>query len=84
MLLDAILETHAWASARFKRRTQLECQKLEDQNSGILETEKEQGMCSPTPLSSTSTFSFLSSVSRLRCGAMGLVGMLRFYLQVLS
>lgn len=53
MLLDAILQTHAWASARFKRKTQLECQKLEDQNLRILNTEKEQGMsCSPTPSSS--------------------------------
>lgn len=51
MLLDAVFQMHAWASARFKCKNELECQKLEDQNSRILETEKEQGMCSQTPSS---------------------------------
>ena len=77
MLLDAILQMHAWASGRFKHKTQLEGQKLENQNLRIIKTEAEQGMCSPTPSSSTSAFSFLSSVSKFRCGAIGIVGMLR-------
>ena len=63
MLLDAVLHTHAWASGRFKRRTQLESQKLEDQHLKIIKTEEEQGMCSPTPSSSTSAFSFSFSSS---------------------
>ena len=58
MLLDAILQMHAWASGRFKHKTQLEGQKLENQNLRIIKTEAEQGMCSPTPSSSTSAFSF--------------------------
>jgi hypothetical protein len=77
MLLDAMLQMHAWASGRFKHKTQLEGQKLESQNHRIIKTEAEQGMCSPTPSSSTSALSFLSSVSKFRCGAIGIVGMLR-------
>ena len=76
MLLDAILQMHAWASGRFKHKTQLEGQKLENQNLRIIKTEAEQGMCSPTPSSSTSAFSFLSSVSKFRYGAIGIAGML--------
>ena len=82
MLLDAILQMHAWASGRFKHKTQLEGQKLESQNLRIIKTEAEQGMCSPTPSSLNSAFSFLSSVSKFRYGAIGIVGMLR--LPVLS
>ena len=77
MLLDAVLQMHAWASGRFKHKTQLEGQKLENQNLRIIKTEAEQGTCSPTPSSSTSAFSFLPSVSKFRCGAIGIVGMLR-------
>ena len=77
MLLDAILQMHAWASGRFKHKTQFEGQKLENQNLRIIKTEAEQGMCSPTPSSSTSAFSFLSSVSKFYYGAIGIVGMLR-------
>lgn len=77
MLLDAILQMHAWASGRFKYKTQLEGQKLENQNLRIIKTEAEQGMYSPTPSSSTSAFSFLSSVSKFRYRAIGIVGMLR-------
>ena len=77
MLLDAILQMHAWASGRFKHKTQLEGQKLENQNLRIIKTEAEQGMCSPTPSSSTSALSFLSYVSKFRCGAIGIIGMLR-------
>ena len=77
MLLDAILQMHAWASGRFKHKTQLEGQKLENQNLRIIKTEAEQGMCSPTPSSSTSAFSFSSSVSKFRYRAIGIVGMLR-------
>ena len=77
MLLDAILQMHAWASGRFKHKTQLEGQMLEDQNLRIIKTEAEQGMCSPTTSSSTSAFSFLPSVSKFCYGAVGIVGMLR-------
>ncbi|KAF8155633.1 hypothetical protein B0H34DRAFT_714125 [Crassisporium funariophilum] len=66
MLLDVILETHAWAAARPKRQADLRGEGFEKQISGILETEREQGMsmCSPAP-SSASSFSFASSL-RLR------------------
>ena len=77
MLLDAILQMHAWASGRFKHKTQLEGHKLEDQNLRIIKTEAEQGMCSPTPSSSTSAFSFSSSFSKFCYRAIGIVGMLR-------
>ena len=46
MLLDVILETHAWAAARPKHEHQLEVHKLENQISEVMEREKEQGMCS--------------------------------------
>ena len=86
MILDAILQMHAWASGRFKHKTQLEGQKLEDQNLRIIKTEAEQGMCSPTPSSSTSASPFSFSFSKFRYGAIGIVGMLRFtfHWQVLS
>ena len=78
MILEAVLHTHAWASARFKHKTQLECQKLEDQNSTILKTETEQGMCSPTPSSSTSASSFFPSFTSFHYGIIGIVGMATF------
>jgi len=46
MLLDVILETHAWAAARPKHEHQSEVHKLENQISEVMEREKEQGMCS--------------------------------------
>ncbi|KAF8814776.1 hypothetical protein BYT27DRAFT_7058753, partial [Phlegmacium glaucopus] len=61
MLLEAILQTHAWATSRFKRKAQLECQELENQNHTIINMEREQGMCSPTPSSSISASSLSSS-----------------------
>uniref|UniRef100_A0A8H7XV87 Uncharacterized protein n=1 Tax=Psilocybe cubensis TaxID=181762 RepID=A0A8H7XV87_PSICU len=64
MLLNAILETHAWASARPKHEAAMESQNLEDQISNIMSTEREQGMCSPTP-SISSSFSMSSSFIRL-------------------
>ncbi|KIK68568.1 hypothetical protein GYMLUDRAFT_114669, partial [Collybiopsis luxurians FD-317 M1] len=44
MLLDVILETHAWASARPKFESQLAVQKLENKISDVIEVEKTQGM----------------------------------------
>ena len=73
MLLDVILQTHAWATAPSKCKYDLECKKLEDQNSRILNTEQEQGMCSPTPLSSTSALSLSSSVSKFHYGIVGML-----------
>lgn len=46
MLLEVILETHAWAAARPKHEHQSEVHKLENQISEVMEREKEQGMCS--------------------------------------
>ena len=56
MLLDVIIETQAWASARPKHEAAMESQKLEEQISHILATEREQGMSSPAPSSSSSFF----------------------------
>ncbi|KIM46862.1 hypothetical protein M413DRAFT_63680 [Hebeloma cylindrosporum] len=63
MLLDVIIETHAWASARPKHEAAVESQKLEEQISHIIATEREQGMSSPAPSSSSSFF--VSDSSRL-------------------
>jgi len=52
MLLDIILETHAWASARPKHEAAMETQKLEEHVSRVIE--KEQGMSSPAPSFSSS------------------------------
>lgn len=54
MLLDVILETHAWAAARPKHEHQSEVHKLENQISEVMEREKEQGMC---PSESSSLYS---------------------------
>ncbi|KAJ3516758.1 hypothetical protein NLJ89_g919 [Agrocybe chaxingu] len=58
MLLDCMLEFHAWSSARPKHEASLASQSLEEQISQIMETEKQQGMSSPTPSSSSSLRSF--------------------------
>ncbi|KAG7448728.1 uncharacterized protein BT62DRAFT_929819 [Guyanagaster necrorhizus] len=42
MLLDVILETHAWASARPKQESQVAVQKFEKKISQIMGVEKEQ------------------------------------------
>ncbi|KAK1225094.1 hypothetical protein PQX77_011963 [Marasmius sp. AFHP31] len=44
MLLDLILETHAWSSARPRHESQMAVQKLEQKITDVLEVEKEQGM----------------------------------------
>ncbi len=51
MLLDVVLETHAWASARPKYESQVAVQKFEKKISQVMEVEKEQG-ASPFSLSS--------------------------------
>ncbi len=43
MLLDVVLETHAWASARPKHESQVAVQKFEKKISQVMEVEKEQG-----------------------------------------
>ncbi|KAF8960335.1 hypothetical protein BDZ97DRAFT_1834167, partial [Flammula alnicola] len=52
-LLNAILMTHAWAASRPKHEAMIESRKLEDEISQIMETERQQGMCTPTPSSSS-------------------------------
>jgi len=56
MLLGVIIETHAWASARPRHQTAMDGQKLEEQISHIIAIEREQGMSSPAPSSSSSFF----------------------------
>jgi hypothetical protein len=50
MLLDFLLEAHAWASARPKHDTQVSADRLKAQVQEVMDTEKEQGM-SPCPSS---------------------------------
>ncbi|KAF9078784.1 hypothetical protein BDP27DRAFT_1153118, partial [Rhodocollybia butyracea] len=54
LLLDAIIETHAWAAARPKFESQLAVQKLEQKISDVIEVEKTQGTSFSTPLDSLS------------------------------
>ncbi|GLB42352.1 hypothetical protein LshimejAT787_1103670 [Lyophyllum shimeji] len=42
MLLDAIIETHAWASTRPKHESSLAAQSIEQKIVSVMETEKEQ------------------------------------------
>ncbi|KAJ3797128.1 hypothetical protein GGU11DRAFT_816671 [Lentinula aff. detonsa] len=44
LLLDAILETHAWAAARPKFESHLTVQRLENKISDVMEVESTQGM----------------------------------------
>ncbi|KAF9027734.1 hypothetical protein BDZ89DRAFT_793126 [Hymenopellis radicata] len=55
MLLDVMLETHAWAAARPKHESQVAVQKFEKKISEVMEVEKEQGMLAPSPLFSLSS-----------------------------
>ncbi|KAG5635507.1 hypothetical protein H0H81_011015 [Sphagnurus paluster] len=49
MILDTILETHAWASTRPKQESSLAAQNIEQKIVSVMETEKEQGMSSSHP-----------------------------------
>ena len=62
MLLDVVLETHAWASARPKHESQVAAQKFEKKISQVMEVEKEQGT-SPFSLSSLPSVIFGKSHS---------------------
>lgn len=60
MLLDVILETHAWAAARPKHESHAAVQKFEKKISEVMEVEKEQGMSPPRTVSfSPSSLLFL-------------------------
>ncbi|THU87569.1 hypothetical protein K435DRAFT_867181 [Dendrothele bispora CBS 962.96] len=63
MLLDVILETHAWAAARPKYESQMTVQKLEQKMGDIVEVEKEQGTSSPAARPTIVSCSSSSSVS---------------------
>ncbi|KAI3605333.1 hypothetical protein WG66_013048 [Moniliophthora roreri] len=54
MLLELILETHAWSSARPKHESQMEVQKLEQRIMDVVEIEKEQGTLQLNPPSTPS------------------------------
>ncbi|KAK0237980.1 hypothetical protein EDD85DRAFT_952154 [Armillaria nabsnona] len=64
MLLDVVLETHAWASARPKHESQVAVQKFEKKISQVMEVEKEQG-ASPFSLSSLPSVIFEQTGERL-------------------
>ncbi|KAF8335220.1 hypothetical protein F5887DRAFT_618439 [Amanita rubescens] len=46
MLLDALIETHAWANARLKFENEIAAERFEQKISGTMIMEKEQGMSS--------------------------------------
>ncbi|KAG6919813.1 hypothetical protein DXG01_000315 [Tephrocybe rancida] len=56
MLLDAILEMHAWASARPKHESSVAAQNIEKKIVSVMETEKEQGMYLSRPRLSSSLY----------------------------
>lgn len=56
MLLNAILETHAWASTRPKHESSLAALNIEQKIVSVMETEKEQGMFISHPRSSSSLY----------------------------
>ncbi|KAK0220212.1 hypothetical protein IW262DRAFT_1482755 [Armillaria fumosa] len=64
MLLDVMLETHAWASARPKHESHVAVQKFEKKISQVMEVEKEQGT-SPFSLSSLPSVIFEQTRERL-------------------
>lgn len=43
MLLELVLETHAWAAARVKHESNAAIQRYEKRISDLMDTEKEQG-----------------------------------------
>ena len=57
LLLDALIETHAWATARPKHEDIVTAERFEQKISGIMDMEKEQGMLLPLPSSSSSSLS---------------------------
>ncbi|KAF8183151.1 hypothetical protein BJ912DRAFT_928250 [Pholiota molesta] len=65
MLLNVILKTHAWAASRPKHEAAREGRKLEEEISQIMDTEREQGMCSPTPSATPSSLSSSSFGARV-------------------
>ena len=52
MLLDVMLETHAWAAARPKHESQIAVQKFEKKISEVMDVEKQQGMLASFSISS--------------------------------
>ncbi|KAK0445230.1 hypothetical protein EV421DRAFT_347733 [Armillaria borealis] len=62
MLLDVVLEAHAWASSRPKHASQITVSKFEKKISQVTEVEKEQGT-SPRTLSSLLSVIFDKSQS---------------------
>ncbi|KAI0738996.1 hypothetical protein C8Q80DRAFT_1079236, partial [Daedaleopsis nitida] len=54
MLLDLIVDFHAWSAARPGHVSDRTADTLENEVKVLMETEKEQGRCSPSPSSSSS------------------------------
>ncbi|KAH8101126.1 hypothetical protein BXZ70DRAFT_110447 [Cristinia sonorae] len=50
MLLELVIDFHAWSSARPAKEAERNADMLEREINGLLETEKEQGMCSTSEL----------------------------------
>lgn len=49
MLLDLMLEFHAWSTARPAHESDVTADALENEVKAVMELEKEQGMFSPSP-----------------------------------
>ncbi|KAF5379099.1 hypothetical protein D9615_005893 [Tricholomella constricta] len=64
MLLNAILETHAWASTRPKHESSLAAQNIEQKIVSVMETEKEQGMSLSRPRSSSTLYAGIVDKTR--------------------
>lgn len=59
MLLDSIIETHAWAAARPKHESQTAAQKYEQKISEVMNVEREQGTFTTPPTSSSLSVVFV-------------------------
>ncbi|KAK0480596.1 hypothetical protein IW261DRAFT_1607218 [Armillaria novae-zelandiae] len=83
MLLDVMLETHAWASARPKHESQVAVQKFEKKISQVMEVEKEQG-ASPFSLQSLPSVIFVLFTEQTRERLNEFVGRMKTALAALT
>ena len=58
MLLDALIETHAWSTARLKHESFAAAEKFEAGISNIIEIQKDQGMSASSSFLSLYGFQF--------------------------
>ncbi|KAF9269662.1 hypothetical protein L218DRAFT_850171 [Marasmius fiardii PR-910] len=73
MILDIVLETHAWSLARPKYESQIAILKLEQKVSDVVEIEKEQGMFL-SPSSEKTRKSLMEFVTHMKTALAALTG----------